>query len=65
MNALEQVGVPAGPINTMEEVFNDPQVVARGLQIAPQGVPGVRGPWRFSDAELTVDRTAPPLRGGE
>ncbi len=65
LNALEQVGVPAGPINTMEEVFNDPQVVARGLQIAPQGVPGVRGPWRFSDAELTVDRTAPPLRGGE
>jgi crotonobetainyl-CoA:carnitine CoA-transferase CaiB-like acyl-CoA transferase len=64
LEALERAKVPAGPINTMEQVFADPQVLARGLQIAPEGVPGIRGPWRFSDAELSLDRTAPRLAGG-
>lgn len=59
--ALEKVGVPAGPINDIGEAFADPQVVARGLAIAPQGVPGVRGPWRFSDAELALTKSAPVL----
>jgi len=31
--ALEAVGVPAGPINAIDEVFADPQVVARGLKV--------------------------------
>lgn len=61
LQALEDRGVPAGPINTLDQVFADPQVRARGLQIAPDGVAGVRGPWRFSDAELALDRTAPTL----
>jgi len=30
---LEAVGVPAGPINTIEEVFADPQVQARGVRV--------------------------------
>lgn len=59
--ACEAQGVPAGPINDMAEVFADPQVVARGLQIAPDGVPGVRAPFRFSDAELVLERPAPKL----
>ncbi|WP_121629183.1 CaiB/BaiF CoA transferase family protein [Tropicibacter alexandrii] len=59
--ACEAQGVPAGPINDMAEVFADPQVVARGMQIAPGGVPGVRTPIRFSDAELVLDRPAPKL----
>ncbi|MGC9371621.1 MAG: CaiB/BaiF CoA transferase family protein [Paracoccaceae bacterium] len=63
LDALERAGVPAGPINTMEQVFSDPQVIARGLRIAPEGIPGVRGPWRFSDAELSLNRTAPRLEG--
>ena len=29
---LEVAGVPAGPINGMDEVFADPQVVARGIR---------------------------------
>ncbi len=62
--ACEGAGVPAGPINDMADVFADPQVVARGLQIAPQGVPGVRAPFRFSDAELVLDRPAPKLGEG-
>src|ERR1700704_6290327 len=46
---FEAVGVPAGPINTLHEVFHDPQVVARGMQVdlphpdAKGGtIPGVR-----------------------
>ncbi len=61
LRALEAATVPAGPINTLDQVFADPQVVARGLRIAPEGVPGLRGPWVFSDAELALDRSAPVL----
>ena len=59
--ACEAAGVPAGPINDMAEVFADPQVVARGMQIAPEGLPGVRSPMRFSGAELSLERPAPRL----
>jgi crotonobetainyl-CoA:carnitine CoA-transferase CaiB-like acyl-CoA transferase len=58
--ALEQAVVPAGPINTVEEALADPQIVARGLQITPEGVPGLRSPLRFSRSELVLDRAAPP-----
>jgi len=59
--ALEAEGVPAGPINDMADVFADPQIVARGLRIGPEGVPGVRLPIRFSEAELSLDRASPRL----
>lgn len=59
--ACEAEGVPAGPINRMDEVFADPQVVARGMQIGLDGVPGVRSPFRFSDAELALHRPSPIL----
>ena len=59
--ACEAAGVPAGPINDLAEVFADPQVIARQMQIAPNGIPGVRSPMTFSDAELALDRTAPRL----
>ncbi|MFD2250060.1 crotonobetainyl-CoA:carnitine CoA-transferase CaiB-like acyl-CoA transferase [Pseudochelatococcus lubricantis] len=59
--ALEAEGVPAGPINTVADVFNDPQIEARGMQIAPQGVPGVRTPVTLSGASLRLDRRSPRL----
>ncbi len=59
--ACEGAGVPAGPINDLAEVFADPQVQARAMQIAPQGMPGVRSPFRFSAADLSLDRPAPRL----
>ena len=59
--ACEEAGVPAGPINEMAEVFADPQITARGMQIAPEGVRGVRSPMRFSGAELALDRASPKL----
>jgi len=57
----EAEGVPAGPINDMAEVFDDPQVKARGLEVSPGGVPGVRAPFRFSDADLALERPSPKL----
>jgi crotonobetainyl-CoA:carnitine CoA-transferase CaiB-like acyl-CoA transferase len=60
--ACEAEGVPAGPINDLAEVFADPQVQARGMRIEPEGVPGVRSPFRFSDAELKLDRASPKLK---
>jgi crotonobetainyl-CoA:carnitine CoA-transferase CaiB-like acyl-CoA transferase len=59
--ACEAQGVPAGPINDLAETFADPQVVARQMQIAPEGIKGVRAPFRFSGADLALDRPAPKL----
>ncbi|UWQ80068.1 CoA transferase [Leisingera sp. S132] len=59
--ALEAATVPAGPINTIGQAFEDPQIRHRGMQIEPEGVPGVRGPWKFSEAELSLDKSAPKL----
>jgi len=59
--ACEAEGVPAGPINDLAEVFADPQVLARRLQLDLGGVPGVRSPFAFSAAELSLDRAAPKL----
>jgi crotonobetainyl-CoA:carnitine CoA-transferase CaiB-like acyl-CoA transferase len=59
--ACEAEGVPAGPINDLSEVFADPQIIARGLRIDPEGTVGVRSPFRFSDAELSVGRAPPKL----
>jgi len=59
--ACEEKGVPAGPINDLEEVFADPQVVAREMQQTLDGVPTVRAPFAFSDAKLTMDRPSPKL----
>ncbi|WEZ81982.1 CaiB/BaiF CoA-transferase family protein [Rhizobium sp. 32-5/1] len=65
---LEAAGVPGGPINTVGDVFEDPQIVHRGMRIevphtgaAAGTVPGVRTPLRFSDAGLALDRGAPRL----
>ncbi|MBD7990174.1 MULTISPECIES: CaiB/BaiF CoA transferase family protein [Ochrobactrum] len=59
--ALAKAGVPAGPINTVEDVFADPQFIARQMRIDPDGVPGLRTPIRFSDAELKLDKRSPNL----
>ena len=63
LSACAEAGIPAGPINAIDRVFADPQVVARGLRIDLDGVPGIRTPLRFSEAELAFDRPSP--RKGE
>jgi crotonobetainyl-CoA:carnitine CoA-transferase CaiB-like acyl-CoA transferase len=59
--ACEAAGVPAGPINRLDEVFADPQVRDRGLRIDVDGVPGVRTPIGFSETPLALGRPAPVL----
>jgi crotonobetainyl-CoA:carnitine CoA-transferase CaiB-like acyl-CoA transferase len=61
LQALEKAVVPAGPINSVADVFADPQFIARGMQIEPDGIPGVRTPIRFSDSTLNLERRAPKL----
>lgn len=61
LQLCEDHNVPAGPINTMEDTFNDPQVKARGMQIELDGVPGINSPFKFSGAELSLDRPSPKL----
>ncbi|MFL6696053.1 MAG: CaiB/BaiF CoA transferase family protein [Vitreoscilla sp.] len=65
--ALESAGVPCGPINRLDQVFADPQVIARGLRIelphAVAGtVPGVANPIRLSASPVAYDR-GPPVLG--
>jgi crotonobetainyl-CoA:carnitine CoA-transferase CaiB-like acyl-CoA transferase len=59
--ACEREGVPAGPINDLAEVFDDPQVQARGLRIDRDGVPGVRSPFTMDGRALAATLPAPRL----
>ena len=59
--ALEKAGVPAGPINTVADVFEDPQFIHRGMRIDPDGVPGIRTPITFSETSLSLDQPSPRL----
>ncbi|MFP7674078.1 CaiB/BaiF CoA transferase family protein [Marivita sp. S0852] len=61
LSALKAHNVPASPINTVAEVFADPQIVHRGMQVQPENVPGVRTPITFSHSELSLTKTAPRL----
>lgn len=62
---LENAGVPAGPVNDVSEALADPQVAARGLQIAPEGIPGLRSPIRFSRSDVVTELASPALGEGE
>lgn len=59
LQAVEKAVVPAGPINTVKEDLEDQQIVHRGLQIDPEGVPGLRTPISFSRSKLSLTRAAP------
>jgi crotonobetainyl-CoA:carnitine CoA-transferase CaiB-like acyl-CoA transferase len=65
---LESVQVPAGPINPLDQVFTDPQVVHRGMRIerpsaaAKAGtIPGVRTPIIIDGEPMAAERPAPRL----
>ena len=68
MEALEAAGVPCAPVNTMDQVFADPQVQARGMQIrmphplASGDVPLVGSPVKLSRTPVNY-RRAPPTLG--
>jgi crotonobetainyl-CoA:carnitine CoA-transferase CaiB-like acyl-CoA transferase len=57
--ALETAGVPAGPINAVDEVFADPQVLARGMQIERDGLPGLASPIVIDGERMVSDQASP------
>jgi crotonobetainyl-CoA:carnitine CoA-transferase CaiB-like acyl-CoA transferase len=64
---LEEAGIPAGPVNRLDQVFDDPQVVARQMRRdlpLPSGdtVPTVRGPIVL-DGQACIAETASPRLG--
>ncbi len=66
LQALERAGVPAGPINTIDQVYQDPQVKARGMwHTLPHSSAGQapvgRSPLRFSDSPVNYHHAAPLL----
>lgn len=63
--ACEREGIPAGPINTMDEVFADPQVIARDMQLDLGAHRGVRSPFVFDGQRCASDRPAPTLGDGD
>ena len=66
VNRFKQAGVPCGPVNTVDAVFDEPQVRHRELRIdlhATDGtIPGVANPVRFSATPVQY-RCAPPRLG--
>ena len=65
--ALEAAGIPCGPINRLDQVFADPQVLARGMRVdlphpLAGTVPQVRAPLVLSKTPLAYE-AAPPLLG--
>ncbi len=67
ISALAAAGVPCGPINDLQQVFEDPQVRHRGLRVeiphsAGVPCPTVASPMRFSATPVEYD-TPPPLLG--
>jgi formyl-CoA transferase len=66
LDALEGAGVPCGPINSLEQVFAEPQAMARGLRMEmPHPTAGkvslVRSPMRFSETPVQPDLPPPTL----
>jgi crotonobetainyl-CoA:carnitine CoA-transferase CaiB-like acyl-CoA transferase len=59
LNALEGAAVPGGPINSVEEALADPQIKHREMQIAPEGVQGLRTPIVFSRSKLNLEKASP------
>ena len=67
LQLLGEADLVAGPINTMDQVFADPQIAARGILVQAQHasgsqVPLIASPMRLSETPLNV-YTAPPTSG--
>lgn len=66
LTELEAVSVPCGPINSLEEVFDDPQVQHRGLSLTLHHddfgeLPSVANPIRFSESPIHYEKAPPAL----
>lgn len=67
LEKLVECGVPCGPINALDQVFADPQVLHRQMRITldhPEAgtVPSIANPIRFSNTPVQYSK-APPMLG--
>jgi crotonobetainyl-CoA:carnitine CoA-transferase CaiB-like acyl-CoA transferase len=62
--ALEAAGIPAGPINSLDQVFADPQIVHRGMQLEGNP-PGLASPIVIDGKRQVAARRSPRLGEGE
>jgi crotonobetainyl-CoA:carnitine CoA-transferase CaiB-like acyl-CoA transferase len=63
-DALEAAGIPAGPINPVDAVFADPQVVHRGLRLEGEP-PGLASPIVIDGKRQVAARRSPRLGADE
>ena len=68
LDKLEAATIPAGPINDLDQVFADPQVIHRGMKLeldspAAKGgkIPGIRTPIVLDGMPMAADRPSPQL----
>ncbi|MGO4410625.1 MULTISPECIES: CaiB/BaiF CoA transferase family protein [unclassified Brevundimonas] len=69
MAALEAAGVPCGPVNTIDQVFEEPQAIHRGLTVE-QSRPDLAAPIRTVASPIRLSKTpvrydAPPPKLGQ
>ena len=71
LNELTNASVPAAPINSVQQAFEDPQVLARNMLIGlerslgHEKIKGVRTPIKFSHSSLNLTSPSPVLGSGE
>lgn len=66
VTALEEAGVPCGPINRIDQVFADPHVQSRGMRVEMDHplagrIPLVANPIRMSETPIEYRRPPPTL----
>jgi len=63
--ALEASGIPAGPVNRIDQVFADPQVIARTMQIRTSDrggeLPGLAAPIVLDGTRMSGSKSSPSL----
>src|SRR5207237_5355373 len=65
VDRLEAAGLPCGPVNTIDRVFDDPQVLHREMKISmthpASEVPLIGSPLKLSDTPVSFRRPPPTL----
>ncbi|MBC8337198.1 MAG: CoA transferase [Rhodospirillales bacterium] len=62
LEGLEKVNVTCGPINTLEQVFNDPQVQARGMELEMPHPAAGGAPVHLIGSPIRMSKTNPEYR---
>ncbi|PZP57026.1 MAG: CoA transferase [Micavibrio aeruginosavorus] len=61
VNACRELDIPAGPINSLDKTFAEPQVVARDMKISIDGIDLVGSPLKFSGTPVQYQSKPPTL----